>query len=150
MKTAAAEPLKARRVTSEMSMLRMSSRNFTFLRRVLFSPLRSISRKLIDLPRRGREEIFSFSLPRRLAGDASKRAQGRRTLAENRRARERLSVSDTSAHIPLRREKRKCALQEERKKRRIKKKNKARAEKRGEQVSTKYTKERARVRRWGT
>lgn len=51
-------------------------------------------------------------------------------------------MSDTSAHIPLRREKRKCALQEKRKKIKIKKKNKVRAEKRRE-VSTKHTKERA-------
>lgn len=103
MKTAAG-PLKARRATSETPTLRMSSRNFTFLRRAPFSQLsvRSRGAELIDLPRRGRGNPLVLSWPRHVApGDASRRSQGRRTRGKSK-SKETKAAFDAGAYIPPR------------------------------------------------
>jgi len=89
MKTAAG-PLKARRATSETPTLRMSSRNFTFLRRAPFSPLRSISRCGAHRSPSARSRKSSRSLfvvsSRRGTPRGGRKDEG---LAENRRVRRR-------------------------------------------------------------
>lgn len=151
MKTVAG-PLKVRRATSETPTLRMSSRNFTFLRRAPFSPLRSISRCGAHRSPSARSRK-SF---RSLAGPVSARLEEVATTRGSRKIEERGddgSCERAYSTAPARKEN--ARRKERQGRRRGKKRGRERKKKGGKGKNRREqrkaeTHKGARERRWGT